>query len=124
MITEEQLKEIEDRMVDWNTINEYQVEKEARVLLERLISELRVLIKPKPRIVKLEMTCGGCPMQWDAWDSEGVYYYIRERHGYLTVSIRSGGTSGEGLLLDEVVDEMISEQDMKKVTAGIFEWAT
>jgi hypothetical protein len=23
-----------------------------------------------------------CPSQWDAWDEEGNYYYLRYRHGY------------------------------------------
>lgn len=24
----------------------------------------------------------GCPSQWDAWDEDGNYYYLRYRHGW------------------------------------------
>lgn len=34
---------------------------------------------------KLDRTCIACPSQWDAWDAEGNYYYIRYRHGHLSV---------------------------------------
>lgn len=27
-------------------------------------------------------TSFACPSQWDAWDAEGNYYYLRYRHGY------------------------------------------
>ena len=30
------------------------------------------------RIVK---TCAACPSQWDAWDIDGNYWYLRYRHG-------------------------------------------
>ena len=32
-------------------------------------------------------TCGGCPAQWDAWDAEGTYYYLRFRYGHGSVSV-------------------------------------
>jgi hypothetical protein len=27
-------------------------------------------------------TCDACPSQWDAWDSEGRYWYLRYRYGH------------------------------------------
>jgi len=36
-------------------------------------------------LVRLEQTCSTCPSQWDAWDADGTYYYIRYRWGCLTV---------------------------------------
>lgn len=39
------------------------------------------------RLVRVVETCGGCPSQWDAWDAEGAYYYLRFRYGYGSVSI-------------------------------------
>jgi hypothetical protein len=33
-------------------------------------------------IVRAEMTCLAAPSQWDAWDSEGRYWYLRFRHGH------------------------------------------
>ncbi len=32
-------------------------------------------------IVKAVQTCVACPSQWDAWDAEGRFYYLRHRHG-------------------------------------------
>lgn len=37
------------------------------------------------KIVKAHMTCGACPSQWNAWDAEGNYYYLRYRSGIGTV---------------------------------------
>lgn len=34
---------------------------------------------------KINQTSAACPSQWDAWDVEGNYYYIRYRWGILTV---------------------------------------
>lgn len=36
-------------------------------------------------LVRLERTCFACPSQWDAWDVDNNYYYIRFRGGYLSV---------------------------------------
>lgn len=32
-------------------------------------------------IVRAVQTAIVCPSQWDAWDSEGRYYYLRHRNG-------------------------------------------
>lgn len=32
-------------------------------------------------IVRAVQTCGACPSQWDAWDLDGNYWYLRYRHG-------------------------------------------
>ena len=37
------------------------------------------------KLVKLVQTCTACPSQWDAWDEDGNYVYIRYRHGHLSV---------------------------------------
>jgi hypothetical protein len=36
-------------------------------------------------IVKAEQTSLGFPSQWNAWDTEGRYYYMRYRRGHGTV---------------------------------------
>lgn len=36
-------------------------------------------------LVRAVQTSIACPSQWDAWDAEGRYYYLRFRHGYGTV---------------------------------------
>jgi hypothetical protein len=33
-------------------------------------------------LVRAVQTCYACPSQWDAWDAEGQYYYLRYRHGH------------------------------------------
>lgn len=38
------------------------------------------------KIVRAVQTCTACPSQWDAWDEEGNYYYLRYRHGLGTVT--------------------------------------
>lgn len=38
------------------------------------------------KIVKAHQTCYACPSQWDAWDEEGNYWYLRFRHGYGSAS--------------------------------------
>jgi len=43
------------------------------------------------KIVRAERTCFACPSQWDMWDDQGNYIYVRFRHGYLTVSYDVGG---------------------------------
>lgn len=32
-------------------------------------------------ITRAVQTCMACPSQWDAWDADGNYYYLRYRHG-------------------------------------------
>lgn len=36
-------------------------------------------------LTKTEQTCWACPSQWDGWDAEGNYYYLRYRWGVGTV---------------------------------------
>jgi hypothetical protein len=36
-------------------------------------------------LVRAICTSTACPSQWDAWDAEGRYYYLRYRHGYGSV---------------------------------------
>lgn len=35
---------------------------------------------PIPPLVRIVETCAGAPSQWDAWDANGQYYYLRYRH--------------------------------------------
>lgn len=35
-------------------------------------------------IVKAVKTCDACPSQWNAWDSEGNFWYLRYRWGHGT----------------------------------------
>lgn len=35
-------------------------------------------------------TCTACPSQWDAWDLDGHYWYLRYRHGRGTAERQPG----------------------------------
>lgn len=76
------------------------------------------------RITKLVQTCGACPAQWDAWDEDGTYYYIRYRSGWLSVARSKGQTGGEDLLFGEQIgddlDGWIDWETVKAIT-GLFE---
>lgn len=41
-------------------------------------------------LVKVVQTGLACPAQWDAWDTEGQYYYLRYRFGHGTVDMQPG----------------------------------
>ena len=47
------------------------------------------------KITRIVKTCMACPAQWNAWDDNGDYYYIRYRFGKLTVH--------KGLNLNELI---------------------
>lgn len=38
-----------------------------------------------PPLVRVVQTCWGCPSQWNAWDADGQYYYLRYRSGRGTI---------------------------------------
>jgi hypothetical protein len=67
-------------------------------------------------IVRAERTCTACPSQWDMWDDEGNYIYVRYRHGHLTVSYDVGGEmifeTG-----DYDGDGFMTERDLIDITA-------
>lgn len=37
-------------------------------------------------LTKVVQTCSACPSQWDAWDADGNYYYLRFRFGHGKIS--------------------------------------
>ncbi|MEU4578960.1 hypothetical protein [Nonomuraea sp. NPDC023979] len=41
-------------------------------------------------LTKVVQTCYACPSQWDAWDADGRYYYLRYRFGVGTVEMQPG----------------------------------
>ncbi len=41
-------------------------------------------------IVRVIQTCTACPSQWDAWDLDGNYWYLRYRHGVGTATRQPG----------------------------------
>lgn len=43
------------------------------------------------RIIKAEQTCFACPSQWDAWDEDGDYWYLRFRYGYGSAECEAKG---------------------------------
>lgn len=45
-------------------------------------------------LVKIVQTCVACPSQWDAWDLDGNYWYLRYRHGHGTAERQRGPDPG------------------------------
>lgn len=41
-------------------------------------------------IVRAILTCSACPSQWDAWDADGSYWYLRYRFGRGTATCHPG----------------------------------
>ena len=41
-------------------------------------------------LTKVVQTCWACPSQWDAWDADSRYYYLRYRWGVGTVDSPHG----------------------------------
>jgi hypothetical protein len=72
------------------------------------------------RLVRLVQTCTACPSQWDAWAEDGTYYYVRYRHGTLTVN--RDDVCGE-LVLSEELDlgdgGWMSEDEMLEATGFV-----
>jgi hypothetical protein len=52
-------------------------------------------------LARVVQTCAACPSQWDAWDVDGDYWYLRYRHGRGTVERQPGPYPAEGWTLDE-----------------------
>lgn len=68
-------------------------------------------------LIRLEQTCWACPSQWDAWDSEGGYYYIRFRWGFLSVSKGSSDTWDDheevyGRQISDDLDGVLTTEEM------------
>ena len=66
---------------------------------------------------RIVQTCNACPSQWDAWDTEGNYYYIRYRWGFLSVD--KGSVRGERVFeapVGDGLDGCMSTDEMLNVT--------
>ena len=76
----------------------------------------------------IKQTCNACPSQWDAWDAEGNYYYIRYRWGTLLVEkaiSESAWMAGDERLayettIGDALDGTLETKDMlEKIDAEI-----
>jgi hypothetical protein len=83
---------------EW-AVNEGQMGRDEAVTLTLAQAEaiglLRVASREasrQPVIVRAVQTCDACPSQWDAWDAEGAYWYLRYRFGQGTA--RQAGAEG------------------------------
>lgn len=71
-------------------------------------------------IVKAVETCTCAPVQWDLWDAEGRYYYLRYRHGRLTVEefpspdVKTWNTAGWSIFWQWSDDPCMELEDLKK----------
>lgn len=75
----------------------------------------------RPAIADLTRTCRAFPTQWDATSCDGTDYYIRFRHGTLTV--QRGGPGGEEIHRSE--HDMGGELPvgvMQEATGDVLDW--
>lgn len=45
---------------------------------------------PPPPIAAIEKTCIACPAQWQGRMASGEAFYVRYRHGFLTIGFAAG----------------------------------
>jgi hypothetical protein len=67
-------------------------------------------------LTRIEQTCPACPSQWDAWDADGTYYYIRFRWGLLTVSTGDVANVVFGLAHGHPLDGTMMTGEMLRLT--------
>lgn len=57
-------------------------------------------------IVRAIQTSSACPSQWDAWDADGQYYYLRFRHGQGTAqAMDQANPNYQAELVGQFVDD-------------------
>ena len=72
-------------------------------------------------VVKIEQTCFGCPSQWDAHDREGHYYFIRYRHGHLSVRDDLETVFSKDFVYPDGSDGVMSTEDMFRLCEGFLQ---
>lgn len=70
-------------------------------------------------LVKVKQTCQACPSQWDAWDDEGTYYYLRYRWG-TGLLFDSAGLMVAKFKQGSDLDGVISLEDFVKAFDGCY----
>lgn len=71
------------------------------------------------KLVRAVCTSFACPSQWDAWDSDGKYYYLRFRHGVGQIRHYPGGPNFWDRLDEE--PELIARFEVDDEWAGVIE---
>jgi hypothetical protein len=75
--------------------------------------------------IRLEMTCGACPEQYDAFLGDRLVGYLRLRHGFFYAACPNA--SGEVVYEAETIGDGIfaseeREMHLSKATAAIVAW--
>lgn len=63
------------------------------------------------KLTKLVKTASMCPSQWDAWDADGNYYYIRYRHGWLYVDKAPNYDAWWSYEKQRIYDVVLTDED-------------
>lgn len=73
-------------------------------------------------LTKLESLYTSCPEQWEGWDVDGKYYYIRYRYGYLSVTNNESYNSIDyfGKQIGDEMDGCMSTEDMLEHTGFVY----
>lgn len=57
-------------------------------IADEILSRYEIRPRPTITITRAVQTCYACPSQWDAWDQDDRYLYLRFRHGHGTARRR------------------------------------
>jgi hypothetical protein len=78
-------------------------------------------MQPPRRIILALETCPSCPVQWDLYDTEGSYYYLRYRHGHFSVD-PDPGTEQPDFYREFSGDPDMNIHDLVQELEGYFEF--
>lgn len=74
------------------------------------------------KVAKIIETCNGCPSQWSAKTDDGVYVYIRYRHGFLRVDIDGETVYEDNFTSESGGDGAIDFYEMAERTKGVLDF--
>jgi len=86
------------------------------------------------KVVSFERTCTACPSQWEGKLHDGRMFYVRERHGQLSVNVSpepTDTTDGDWLftekdnllLCDSPWGGYVSNHDMVEMTRSVLDFS-
>lgn len=67
-------------------------------------------------LTRVVQTCEACPSQWDAWDTDGTYYYLRFRHGHGRIESEEVGDENRAYFISRDKDGYITLSDFMAVS--------
>jgi len=73
-------------------------------------------------LVRVTQTCSACPSQWDAWDLDGNYWYLRYRHSHGTAERQPGPDWTQWESKEPNISFTTSDDDIAEGSIGLEEF--